>query len=155
MINAEELLAGSKLSYDIEIPASVLMSGTENSVTENRTVKLKPLTVHDLQLITRAARENDTLVAVLMVQRSLVEPVMSVVEVSSMHVGLLNFLFDRVNTISGITASAEQLDKYSSAPLVRASFTLAQEFGWTPQQINELTLGQILLHLQLVKEKNA
>jgi len=30
----------------------------------------------------------------------------------------------------------------------------ADRFGWTPQQINELTLGQILLHLQMLNEKS-
>ena len=30
---------------------------------------------------------------------------------------------------------------------------LARAFGWTPQQIGELTLGQILLHLQMLREE--
>jgi hypothetical protein len=37
--------------------------------------------------------------------------------------------------------------------LVRAAFILAREFGWTPEQVGELTLGQIMLHLQLLKEQ--
>ena len=42
------------------------------------------------------------------------------------------------------------------APLAKAAFILAKEFGWTPQAVNDLTLGQVLLHLQMLKQqKNA
>ena len=38
------------------------------------------------------------------------------------------------------------------APLAKAAFVLAQEFGWTPREVGELTLGQMLLHLQMLAE---
>jgi hypothetical protein len=78
---------------------------------------------------------------------------MSVAQVASLHVGLLQFLLDEINRISGITASREQLRSAVDDPLTKAAFVLSQEFGWTPQQISELTLGQVLLHLQMLKEK--
>ena len=51
--------------------------------------------------------------------------------------------------------SAEARDARVAAedPLVRAAFILAREFGWTPEQVGQLTLGQIMLHLQLLKEQ--
>jgi hypothetical protein len=58
-----------------------------------------------------------------------------------------------VNQISGITTTPHQISTAAADPLVKAAFVLAREFGWTPQQINELTLSQMLLHLQLLKEK--
>ena len=70
-----------------------------------------------------------------------------------MHVGLVQFLLDHVNRISGITATSEQLASAVDAPLAKAAFVLAQEFGWTPQQVSELTLGQVLLNLQMLKER--
>ncbi len=155
MLSPEELLAGSSLTFEVEVPASVLRPADAASAeAQPRTVRLRPLTVRDLQLISRAARESDSLVAALMVQRALVEPQMTVAQVSAMHVGLLQFLLQQVNHISGITASAEQLSSAMEAPLAKAAFVLAREFGWTPQQVSELTLGQVLLNLQMLKERS-
>jgi hypothetical protein len=155
MLSADELLAGSSLTFEFEVPANVLhpADGTtsEGSV---RKVRLRPLTVRDLQLISRAAKESDSLTATLMVQQALVEPQMSVFQVAAMHVGLTQFLLQQVNHISGITATSEQLSTAIEAPLVKAAFVLAREFGWTPQEVNELTLGQVLLNLQMLKENS-
>lgn len=152
-LSAEELLAGSALTFEVEVPAAVLRPADGGLSGEGeRTVRLRPLTVRDLQLISRAARENDSLVAAFMVQRALVEPEMSVAEVGGMHVGLLHFLLDEVNRISGMAATSEQVAEAAQAPLAKAAFVLAREFGWTPQQVSELTLGQVLLHLQMLGE---
>ncbi len=152
-LSAEELLAGSDLTFEIPIPAPVLnpvQSGEEHQASQ--TVRLRPLTVRDLQLISRAAKESDSLVATLMVQRALVEPDMSVAQVAALPIGLMQFLLQQVNQISGITATAEHLSTAIADPLVKAAFILAKEFGWTPQQVNELTLAQVLLHLQMLKQ---
>ena len=161
MLSPEELLAGSALTYEIEVPADVLRPGASRingpSPTDNGPgkVRLRPLTVADLQIVSRAAKESDSLLATLMVQRALVEPAMTVAQVASAHAGLVEYLLDQVNRISGITASQEQIQATREAPLAKASFVLAQEFGWTPQQVSELTLGQVLLHLQMLREKKA
>lgn len=153
MLSPEELLAGGSLTFEVEVPADVLYP-TESVGNETlTTVRLSPLTVHDLQLVSRAAKESDSLTATLMVQRALVEPEMSVAQISAMHVGLLQFLLQKVNEISGIATTSEQLSGAVEAPLAKAAFVLAQEFGWTPRQVNELTLGQVLLHLQMLKER--
>ncbi len=153
MLSAEELLAGSSLTFAVAIPPSVLNPGDGAAGAEAGTVRLRPLTVRDLQLIARAAKESDTLNAALMVQRALVEPELSVAQVVAMHAGLLQYLLEQVNRISGITASAEELDGVAAAPLAQAAFVLAREFGWTPEQVSELTLGQVLLHLQMLRER--
>ena len=157
-LSAEELLAGSSLTYEIEVPAQVLsptesVANGDGNTSAGRKVRLRPLNVRDLQLIARAAKENDTLVATLMVQRALVEPEMSIPQVSTMHAGLVQYLLEQVNHISGITASAASLSAASEAPLTKAAFVLAKAFGWTPQQVSELTLGQVLLHLRMLQEK--
>ena len=69
-----------------------------------------------------------------------------------MHVGLVQFLVDQVNRISGIDASPEEISEAAQAPLAKAAFVLANHFGWTPQQVNDLTLGQMMLHLQMLKD---
>jgi hypothetical protein len=109
--------------------------------------------VRDLQLITRAAKDNDALTSALMVQTALLEPRVSLPQVNAMHVGLLQFLLDQVNRISGIAVDAGDMRAATEDPLVRAAFILAREFGWTPEQVGELTLGQIMLHLQMLKEQ--
>jgi hypothetical protein len=156
MLSAEELLAGSGLTYEIEVPSAVLHPGSGNGTGESgdMRVRLRPLTVRDLQLVTRAARENDSLLGALMVQRALLEPQMSVAQVAGMHVGLLQFLLDEVNRISGIAVSDEAMAGAMEAPLAKAAFVLAQEYGWTPQQVSELTLGQVLLHLQMLGRRS-
>ncbi len=154
MLSPEELLAGSALTYEIEVPAEVLLPvAPPVDGNGHGTVRLRPLTVSDLQLISRAAKENDSLLATLMVQRALVEPEMTVAQVASAHAGLVEFLLDHVNRVSGISASREHILAAREAPLAKAAFLLAKEFGWTPQQVSELTLGQVLLHLQMLQEK--
>lgn len=156
MLSGEELLAGGTLDFEVEIPADILHpAGQQQDDTyAGNTVRLRPLTVHDLQLISRAAKESDSLMATLMVQRALVEPQMSVAQVSAMHIGLVQYLLQHVNEISGITASQKQINEAADAPLIKAAFVLAKEFGWTPQQVNELTLGQVLLNLQMLRGKH-
>ncbi len=155
MLTTEELLAGSGLTFQVDVPREVLSPGGNGHAQGERTsstVRLKPLTVGDLQIISRAAKESDHLIAALMVQRSLVEPAVTVAEAASMHIGLMQYLLGEVNRISGIVTDVENLSSSLEAPMVKAAFLLAREFGWTPQQINELTLGQIVLHLQMMKE---
>src|SRR5687767_15843814 len=157
-LSADELLAGSALTFEIAVPAHVLRPGGDGddggdgarANGHGRTMRLRPLTVRDLQLISRAAKENGELVATLMVHRALVEPAMTVPQVAGMHVGLLEFLLQQVNRISGIATSADHLATLVDTPLAKAAFVLAREFGWTPQEVNELTLGQIALHLQML-----
>jgi hypothetical protein len=155
MLSPEELLAGSGLTYEVQVPAEVLRPGNGAAGGARSTVRLRPLTVSDLQLVTRAARENDSLVGVLMVQRALVEPEMSIPQVAGMHVGLLQFLLGEVNRISAIAVSDAEVAAAAAAPLSRAAFVLAREYGWTPQQVSELTLGQVLLHLEMLSAEPA
>ena len=157
MLSAEEILAGGELTFEVEVPAAVLRPSADQFNGDSRpappVVRLRPLTVRDLQLATRAAKEKDELLAVLMVQAALVEPQLSIPQAAQMHVGLLQFLLHEVNRISGISATAEHVAEAVEHPLTRAVHYLAHEYGWTPSDIGELTLGQVLLHLELLKEK--
>ena len=155
MLSPEELLAGSGLTYEVQVPSEVLHPGNGKISAARQTVRLRPLTVSDLQLVTRAARDNDSLVGVLMVQRALVEPEMSIPQVGGMHVGLLQFLLAEVNRISAIAVTDAEVAAAAAAPLSRAAFVLAREYGWTPQQVSELTLGQVLLHLEMLTAEKA
>jgi len=158
MLTADELLAGGALQYDVHVPPHVLQPHalqSEGATGASGKLRIKPLTVRDLQLISRAAKDNDTLMSALMVQTALVDPALTLPQVQRLHVGLMQFLLDEINRISGISVSSAALEGYAEDPLVKAAFVLAQEFGWTPEQVSELTLGQIMLNLQLLKEKQA
>jgi hypothetical protein len=152
MLTAAGLLAGANLTATLEIPASLLArSAQEAGSPGERSVRLKPLTVNDLRLIVRAARDNDELSAALMVQRSLIEPELTLAQVSQLPVGLMQFLLREVNRLSGMTASESEIAAAIEDPLAQASFRLSQAFGWTPEDIGKLTLGEVLTHLQFLK----
>ena len=142
---AEDLLAGGALTHEVELPAGLLGDGAP---AEARVV-LRPLTVRDLQRIARAAPEDEALSAALMLQQALVEPALKLDQVSSLPAGIARFLVDRVNEISGIDTPRNALEELVQAPLARACFVLAREFGWTPEEVSGMTIGQILLYLEM------
>ncbi|MBL8481479.1 MAG: hypothetical protein JNJ60_04745 [Rhodocyclaceae bacterium] len=143
-LSAEELLAGSSATHTVDVPGSLLNAGEAGQVT------LRPLTVRDVQRVTQAAKEQHLLTSVLMVQQALVQPKLSVEETGSLSAGLLQFLLERVNEISGLAMDGDELEKAVRAPLARACFLLAREFGWTPAESSALTVGQILLYLEML-----
>jgi hypothetical protein len=147
-LTAEELLAGSSLHHPITLPAEILPSAGHGAGS----VVLKPLTVKDLQLIVRASRDDSGLTAALMIQQSLVEPQLGAAQVSALPAGMARFLVDEINRISGLGTSADELTEHVQAPLARACFVLAREFGWTPEEVSGLTIGQILLYLQMARQ---
>jgi len=142
-LTAEELLAGASAQHTVEIPAELLASGPGEVV-------LRPLTVRDIQRVTQAAREQAALTSVLMVQQALIRPAMTVEQVGSMPAGLVEFLLEQVNRISGLSMDANGVEQAVRAPLARACFLLSREFGWTPEQCSQLTLGQVLLYLEML-----
>ena len=147
-LSADDLLAGAAATYSIDVPAAVLRPGEPGAAGGQ--VTLRPLTVRDVQRVAQAAKEQRLVSGVLMVQQSLVAPKLTVDEAGSMSAGLLQFLLDQVNRISGLTVADDDLDAAVKAPLARASFVLAREFGWTPAECSALTLGQILLYLEML-----
>jgi hypothetical protein len=152
-VTADELLAGSSITHDVEIPASVLSpaGGPARPQTPAR-VKMRPLTVRDVQRVTKAAKDGGALLSVLMLKESLVEPVLSFEQVHALHTGLARFLLDELNRISGLTVDEGSMAEAVQAPLARACFILAQEFGWSPQEVGELTMGQILLYMEMIRQ---
>lgn len=152
-LTAEELLAGSQLQHRVEIPAELLSSDGAGRVEPQ--VVLRPLTVQALQRIHKAAGEDETLSAALMIQQALVEPTLRFEQVAQLPAGLARFLVEQVNTISGIDTPRDALEELVQAPLARACFILAKEFGWTPEEVSGMTIGQILLYLEMTHQEAA
>ena len=153
-VTAEELLAGRELTFEIEIPAQILRPslGNGNGGGEGKKVQLRPLTVKDVQLIAKGAKDDEVLTSVLMIQKAVVEPALKQSDIAGMHSGLVRFLVDAINRISGLSTTEDEMKEIVESPLVRAFFVLAKEFNWTPQQVREMTVGQILGYLELLNQ---
>lgn len=75
-VTAEELLAGRELTFEVEIPAQILSPSLANGSANGRSqsqeakkVQLRPLTVKDVQLIAKGAKDDEVLTSVLMIQK--------------------------------------------------------------------------------------
>jgi hypothetical protein len=148
-LTAEDLLAGSAASHTVEVPAA-LLGGESNGGAVAGQVVLRPLTVRDVQRVARAAKEQRLLTSILIVQQALATPQLSVEQVAGLPAGLVQFLLARVNAISGLAMDDGELDRAVRAPIARACFVLAREFGWTAAECSELTVGQVLLYLEMM-----
>jgi hypothetical protein len=87
-----------------------------------------------------------------MIQRAVVEPQLKQNQIAEMHSGLVGFLVDRINRISGLSATQDELRAMADSTIVQAFFVLAREFNWTPQQVREMTIGQIMGYLELLTQ---
>jgi hypothetical protein len=151
-LSASDLLATSEATFTVEIPGALFgrASGGSNDDVPAGEVVLRALQVRDVDRAVRAAREQRVLTSVLMVQQALVSPAMTVEQVASLPAGVAQFLTEQVNAISGLAVDDDDLEQAVRAPLAKACFILAREFGWTPNECAELTVGQVLLYLEML-----
>lgn len=145
-LTADELLAGSGLTHEVDIPVELLPADGDGLAG---TVTLRPLTVRDVQRIARAARDDHELGAALMVRQALVDPEVTAEQAQRLPAGLARFLVDRINAVSGMDTPRDRLGELVQEPLAKACFVLADEFGWTPEDVSGMTIGQILLYLEM------
>lgn len=150
MISVDDLLLGGQGRHMVTIPPDVLTPAGAERGGEPAVVRLRPLVLADVQRLQRAARDDRTLTSVLMVQQAMVEPAVTIEQVNTMHCGLVEFLVGQVNRISGLAMGRDELDEVVRAPLARACFELARQFGWTPDQCAALTVAQILVYLEML-----
>ena len=115
-------------------------------------MRLRPLSVGVLALISRAAREDAGLVPLLMIKEALVEPVLGLDQVRQMHLGLVHFLIQQINLISGLGPDGESIDNAASSALGETHLLLAKHFGWTPEQVSQLTPAQVAVYLKGIEK---
>ncbi|MGE0418381.1 MAG: hypothetical protein AB7O80_16390 [Acetobacteraceae bacterium] len=149
MLTAATLLAGADATTEVELPERLVPQAEDG----DRRVRLRPLTVRDLRLIARAARDNEDLTAALMVRQALVEPALSLEQLGQLPAGIMQFLLREVNRLSGITMTEDEILAQMEDPLVRASLMLSREFGWTQDEIGRLTLGETMLHIASLRSR--
>jgi hypothetical protein len=127
------------------------MTNGHGDAPADRVVTLRALTVRDLQRIGQAATDDDSISAALMIQQALVEPRLQLEEVAQLPAGVARFLVQRINELSGVDTPADELAELVQAPLAKACFVLAREFGWSPEDVSGMTIGQILLFLEMAR----
>ena len=151
-LSAQDLLAGGQLVHTVTVPAGVLHPrprGADDDAEADATgiVRLRPLSVGTLTLISRAARDDASLVPLLLIKESLVEPAVSLEQVRQMHIGLVDFLVGQINLISGLSSDGGSYEEVVSSPLGQSHLLLAKHFGWTPEQVAQLTPAQVMVYL--------
>jgi hypothetical protein len=156
-LTAEDLLAGSALTHRVTVPAHLLppAAGAGQGAGDAAgpgpaEVALRPLVLADVIRLHKAAGDDGQLASALMVAAGLVEPALTLEQVHRLPAGLVEFLLGEVNRVSGLSTSADEIADAVHAPLARACFVLSRELGWTPDRCAELTLGQVLLYLELL-----
>jgi hypothetical protein len=148
-LSAQDLLGGAGLRHTVAIPGELLPAGNGDAIAGGEVV-LRPLTLRDVQRVTQAAKDDRVLITALMVQQALVQPELSVEQVAGLSAGLVRFLLQATNRLSGLEVGAGELEAAIREPIVRACIVLSREFGWTPEQCSDLTLGQVLLYLEML-----
>ncbi|MFZ6028610.1 MAG: hypothetical protein ACOYYS_12910 [Chloroflexota bacterium] len=109
-VTAEELLAGASISHEISIPPDVLHPGAQETARP-ATVSLRPLTIGAFQLIMKAARNDASLIPLLMIKESLAQPALTLEQVKGLPLGLVNFLIAHIREISGLAEKKSPLTK--------------------------------------------
>ena len=154
ILSADDLLAGSSVVHEVPLPPAVLRPGTDPQAADGEAgrVRLRPLSVAALTVIARAARDDNSLVPLLLIKESLVEPPLALDSIRQLHIGLVHYLVSQINRISGLSADGAVLDDAADAPSARMHLLLARHFGWTPDQVGQLTPGQIAIYLAGVEK---
>ena len=147
ILSAQDLLAGSGIVHEVEIPPEILQPLSPADGAARGKVRLRPLSVAALSMISRAARDDAGLIPLLMIKESVVEPALTLDQIRQMHVGMANFLVSRINALSGLEADEEIIGGVVEAPITQAHILLAKHFGWTPQQVGQLTPAQVAVYL--------
>ena len=154
LLTAQELLAGSQLTHDVEVPVEVLRPGARAGSPDASVpgapggrVVLRPLRIASLALIARASQDDVSLVPLLMIKDALVEPALQLEQIRQLHAGLVHFLVARINQISGLGGDGADARDAASSSWGHTHVLLARHFGWTPQQVAELTPGQVAVYL--------
>lgn len=146
MLTAADLLAGPDQTHKVEIPQHLV----PGDAAAPRTVEIRPLVLADVARLNKAARQDGELSSALMVQQALMDPRLTLDEVHGLSAGLVEFLIGEINQVSGLSLDADDVTQLIHEPLNRAVFVLSSEFGWTPERCADLTVGQVLMYVEMM-----
>ncbi len=157
LLRVADLLAGSQAVQDVTIPAAVLLPAASNGEAHSDQVhggqvRMRPLSIAVLSLISRAARDDAGLIPLLMIKEAVVDPPLTLDQIRQMHAGLVYFLADQANRLSGLNADGAALEEATNSTLGQTHILLAKHFGWTPEQVSRLTPGQVAVYLSGIEK---
>jgi hypothetical protein len=69
-----------------------------------------------------------------------------------MHIGLVHFLVGQINWISGLTLDGQAIEDSAGSVLGQTHLLLAKHFGWTPEQVSQLTPAQVAVYLSGIEK---
>lgn len=145
-LTVHDLLAGSLLVHDVEVPGEMLHPGL-GAEAASGIVRLRPLKVGTLALISRASRDDNSLAPLLIIKESLVDPVLNLDQIRQLHAGLVHHLVASINRISGLDSANGRYPEVATSAIGEAHLQLARHYGWTPSQVAELTPAQVAVYL--------
>ena len=103
-LTAEDLLVGASTTFEITVPPEILYPGGGNAMKEEEVIlEIRPMTIGVFQLIMKAARQEASMIPLLMIKESVVTPKLSLDQIKRMHLGLVEFLVGHIREISGLT----------------------------------------------------
>lgn len=103
-VTAEELVQGASPEYELAIPLNIVNpAGNKDTGDKTMIIKIKTLTIEVFQLILKAARDDDSLIPLLVVKEAVIEPKLTFNQIKRMHVGLITFIVERIREVSGMT----------------------------------------------------
>ncbi len=142
--SVEDLLFGGSVRHVESVPEQVLdpFGRREDVQLAEHQIVVRPLTLGMLEIISRAARDDAGLVPVLMIKEAVEEPALTADQIRSFHVGLVHWLLGVINRVSGISANGDELRAAGESSIGRAHLRLAERYGWTPDQVAQLTPAQ-------------
>lgn len=109
ILSAEDLLAGAETIFEIVMPNEMISQSFDaktmngNGTTQERIIKIRPLTIGVFSLITRAAKNDSALIPLFMIKESVVEPVLTIEQVKKMPIGMVEFIIENIRNVSGLT----------------------------------------------------
>lgn len=105
VFSTDELLNGTQATYEISLPTSLfnVEATTETTAIADKYVVLRPISIGVFQLILKAAREDSSLIPLLMIKEALVDPCFTLQQVKKLPLGLVQFLMLQIREISGLT----------------------------------------------------
>ena len=148
VLSPQDMLAGSTLVHEIMIPGPILRPlASSEPAAEAGIVHLKALSISTLAVISRAARDDNSLIPLLMIKEAVVDPALTIDQIRQFHVGLVHFLVAQINHVSGLNADGQTYDQAVDSPATKAHLMLARHFGWTPEQVAQLTPAQVMVYI--------
>ena len=152
LATADDLLAGAGEEHVVEVPYEIrrpLDVGGE--APDPLEVHVRALTLGDVHRIAKASKGDEALAGAMMIERALVQPHLERSQIQQLPSGLVRFLIDVINRSSGLVATNDEVRTAAESPLGRLFFALAKEFGWSAQDVRELTVGEALTYLQAIR----